>query len=371
MRWRLTLLGFLLIGSVACAQRVLVAPHRTPSEWLSLLTQESPPPSQNTKVATRLVGFGDTNVQPLLQKKPIPTDSAPSHGYFGGYRVYQVSLTRAHWRLIYSWELADLYEGNQGAVRLYQEASQNTLNPDTRYPVHATLNRSALSRWAVEYLGSYRGKGLTCLYTIGVWGAFVRRVQQGTLQGEKEGDQFEGSLLLNTTRGVPPSHIEGYAFGVDVELLVYWEGGWSAGIHLANLWNTARVNWMQTIIADVAVNQLRPDAEGFLRGVPLLSGRTERNRLTRSIEPSLQIGIVSPASSGLRLALLGERFYRWRWGAGAIHPASRSWAILWDKPLALQVGYQHAPWSVSLCFDRVPFNRARLLGAEVGLEWHY
>ncbi len=371
MHWFYLLWVLLMSAGFAHSQALFVAPHQTPSEWLNLLTQEVHKPSPRARVSTHLVMFGDTNVQPLLQKKSSAQNSSASQGYFGGYRAYRVSLTRANWRLSYSWELADLYEGNQGAVRLYKEASQNALNPDTHYPVHATLNRSALSRWAIEYLGSYQQKGLTCFYTIELWGAFVRRAQQGTLQGEKNGDQFQGELTLNTTRGVPPSHVEGYAFGLDVGILAYWETGWSAGIHVANLWGIARINWVQTIRAEVMVNQLRPDAEGFLRGVPLLSGRIERNQLACSIDPSLQIGLAYQPSPEVHLALLGEHLHRWRWGVSAVHHPTGGWITLWSEPIALQIGYQRSPWKFSLCFDRLPFSRARLLGAEVGLEWHY
>ncbi len=342
-----------------------MAPRSTSWDWFSRLTDAVPGSPETPSISFRTHFWGATNVHPLLSDPPRTTDYAHQRGYFTGFTMYRVQVAWGRWRLTYGWELAEQYEGNNGGVRLYLEANQETLLPTTSYPVNVRLNRSAVSRLAVDYTGQTDWGEWQIAYSVGLQGAFLRRAQQGILNGAKSGDQFTGALLLFTTRDVPPDQREGYHWGLDASVVVHAKTGWAFGVAVESLLGYSRIGQVQRIEANVAVNQFEPDSEGFLRGAPFLEGTTRPVPLSRSTEPYYHLGFVAPIDGKLRSAFLVERLDRWRWGVG-LTEAQHWWAIAWLKPPALQLGYRWSHGWLALGIDHNNPQKAQFLMVEVG-----
>ncbi|MFQ3610632.1 MAG: hypothetical protein SNJ72_03960 [Fimbriimonadales bacterium] len=357
---RLLLLGW-LPACVAFTQSVCLAPRYTSTDWFTLLTRST------IGSALSLSVEGATNVHPLLADPPKTTQYTQHEGYFTGFTAYRGRVRWGDWHLTYGWELAEAYEGNNGAVRLYLEANQDQLDPSTGYPVSATLNRSAVSRFALDYRGQTAQNAWHVVYSVGIQGAFLRRVQQGTLVGTKSGDQFVGRLTLESTRDVPPNQRGGFHLGLDVMLVAHSDSGWSVGIAVENLWGFSSVRRVQRIEAQVSANRFEPDSEGFLRGAPLLEGTTRSKRLSRVAEPYLHMGVVAPVGRALRSTLIAEHIERWRWGVG-LTELRNWWAIVWVEPSALQIGYRQPGWQLTLGLDHPNPQQAKVLTVELGIS---
>ncbi len=362
----LGLLGLILIGHSGTAQSLFIAPRRTSAGWIEVLTRQHEPPPTSTETTTRFCLMGATNVHPLLSNPPTTTDFPNQSGYFVGITRYFVQTDWGNWRLSYGWELAEHYEGNSGAVRLYLEANQGGLTSTTVYPVRATLNRSAISRLALDYTERISLGTVQIVYSVGLQGALLQRVQQGTLIGQKQGDQFTGQLQFASTRDIPPAQREGYHIGLDATLIVHTAEGWTLGIAVENLVGASQVRRIQHIDAEIAVNQFEPDSEGFLRGVPLLEGAVSTRRLQRTPEPYLHFGLIAPSDHSTRPALISERIDRWRWGF-ALVDTSGWWTIVWANQPALQIGYHQSNWQFTLGLDHYNPNKARFLAVEMGI----
>ncbi len=363
----ISLVGLLLLGlSPIYAQPLWMAPRKTTTEWLTILTS---PQSHSPSFQLQFVGHGATNVHPLFGDPPEKLEQPPFRGFFVQWTAYRGAVSHGKWRLSYSWERAQYYEGDEGAVHLYLEVNQKRLRTDTSYPVSAILNRSLISRWAIDYTQSYQMPALIAVVSVGLQGALVQSAQQGTLVGTKNGDQFRGFLTLETTRGIPASERDGFHFGIDTQLVVHTPSGWAFGLGVENLWGKTALRSVQYIEALVSVNEFELDSEGFLRSVPFLEGRVRNTRFTRKARPILHLGVAYQPTESLHVALLTERTDRWRWAVG-ITERSGWQIILWHNPSALQVGYWSPRGHFALGLDQARPHKARFLTLELGFQWH-
>lgn len=344
--------GFLLslsvwwLASVSSAQSV-VAP---PPSLLQSFTAEPQTPPRFLEV--RALYTADTNVRPLL-REALHTEFGAARGYLTGASAYEAHLRWEHWELCHAYGLADLFEGDSGAARLLLEAEQNRLRPDTSYAVNASLNRSAVHRWTLAYHGESRAPDIHWQYQVCLSYLHLQRVQLGWLQGQKQGDSFAGSFTLLTTRGVPAPQIGGYGYalsaGASLEI-----GDWTASVSVDNLWSLLQVRTMQRIEATVQVNQLTPDADGFLRAPPLLEGRVAETAMRCALRPRTELtlwrregsrryGLLAMQDDQWRVALIGG----WEISGGTL------WIAYWQSRPMLWLGYAHRNWRITLGADNL------------------
>lgn len=314
----------------------------------SLLPSE--PDALTRFVETRLIYAVDTNVRPLLRKTPL-SDFGATRGYLASATLYAARLRWECWELYHSYGQADLFEGDAGTARLFLEAEQKRLKPDTSYPVNATLNRSAVHRWTLVYYGGADLPGARVHYQIGLSYYRLQRVQQGWLQGQKRGDSFTGALTLLTTRGVPTPQIRGDGYSLSAGVTLTTEG-WVASVFVDNLWSYLRVRRLQRIEATVRVNELTPDADGFLRAPPFLEGRVSETALSRMVRPRVELALWRREQTR-RYGLIAVQGDQWRtavtlgWQIGD----STVWAAYWQPHPMLWVGYEEQRLRLMLGVD--------------------
>jgi hypothetical protein len=354
-------MGALLLGFAGSfAQSVATPPTQLHG---GTLTDFAPP---KRFLELRLCAFADTNVRPL-QERGVVADFSGGRAYFRNASLSEARLRLNRWELRLAYGQADDYTGNTGAARLFLEAEQQQLLPDTEYPVAATLNRSAVRSWTVAYHGAWNSHNSKVRYTIGLSYLNLQRVQLGWLQGQKQGDTLEGDLTLLTTRGVPPSEIggEGYALSAGVALE---SGDWTLGVSVQNLWSHLRVRQLQRIEADVRVNRLVPDADGFLRAPPALEGRVEKLAIQRAARPHTEIALWRMGKT-TDVGLLAFYESEWRTGLAFGWRGHRSmvWAAYWQPYPVLWLGYEQAHWHITLGADF--WNGSTLRRFYVELGW--
>lgn len=343
-----------------CVAQSLYTP---PSSLLQSFQTETPP----RFVEARALYAADTNVRPLLRKMQ-GTEFESARSYLTGASVYEVRLRWECWELRHAYGQADWFEGNTGAARLFLESEQERLRPDTSYAVSAMLNRSAVQRWTLTYHGTAQTPNAQLRYQVGLSYLNLQRVQMGWLQGQKTGDSFTGALTLLTTRGVPAPHIggEGYTLSIGVSVEIK---GWAASVFVDNLWNQLRVRTLQQIDAIVRVNQLTPDADGFLRAPPLLEGRVSETTLRRAARPRTELALWR-GETARRYGLIAHHDYQWRiaLAGGWETRGGMLWIAYWQPYPMLWLGYETPRWRITLGADALQRDAARRLCAELSLR---
>lgn len=303
-------------------------------------------------VEVRALRYGGTNVRPLL-REGVRSEFDATRGYLTGASVYEARLRWARWELRYAYGQADLYEGNAGAARLFLEAEQARLRPDTNYAVFATLNRSAVHRWTVVYHGEARIPNARGRYQLGLSYLNLQRVQQGWLQGQKQGDTFAGALTLLTTRGIPAAAVDGVGYTLSAGIALETDR-WGASLQVEDLWSWLRVRQAQRIEANVAVNRLTPDADGFLRAPPLLAGRVADASLQRTARPHAEMTLWR-REGARQYGLLARYDEAWHTGLAIRWNSHRSafWAAYWQPQPILWLGYETPHWQLTLGTDNL------------------
>ncbi len=322
-----------------------------------------------TWVEIGITHWADTNVRPLL-RQGTESDFNGRHAYYVGNQLYAVRLHRGKWELGYAYGQADLFQGNRGAAQLFLETEQGALNPNTEYGVHATLNRSAIHRWTLAYRDQTRlrtrspSRGESILrYRLALNWLVLQRVQLGDLAGQKRGDQFEGTLNLTTTRGLPPGAVDGRGVTLDMGCELVWKHG-RAGVQVENLWSQLQIRQAQRIEARIRVNQPIPDADGFLRAPPFLEGRTQTIRVARRALPAVQ-GFLSGVWADTEAAMFWQYDFEWVIGVGV--KRGTLWGIVWLNRPTLQLGYTTACWNLTLRLDGLDTARLRHFGMALSM----
>lgn len=335
----------LIGGMLACCSSAQSL-YMPPANLINSLSAEALPRS----IEINTLYLADTNVRPLL-RHASGTEFPGARSYLTGASLYEVRLRWERWEVRYAYGQADLFEGDSGAARLFLESEQERLRPDTTYPVSATLNRSATHRWTLAYHGTVHMPNTRLRYCVGLSYVHLQRVQLGWLQGQKTGDSFTGRLTLLTTRGVPAPQIggEGYLLSVGASLE---HADWTISLFVDNLWSYLRVRTLQQIDATVRVNQLVPDADGFLRAPPFLEGRVLETSLRPTAHPRTELALwrrVGTHRYGL-IALQGEpQRIALAWAQPT--PAGTLWIAHWHPHPMVWLGYETRYWHLILGTD--------------------
>lgn len=268
----LLVLCFLAGLSIAEAEPVIAPPLWKEECWVQHLI--SPSNLQNGLEANYYL-LARTNVKPLLRNSRAQSEFTRRDGYYSYSSSGELRVSLSRWRLTYAFGVTDRFEGDSGGTQLYLYGVNRLQIPTNTLMVTATLNRSAVNRWTVEHLVPIQtsaGSGWICLA-----GSLYlsRRVQQGTLTGTWQNRQFEGNLILDSTRGLDPAETRSVGVGVHLALSLPLSERWQFGFWGENLLGRLWQRKVRRITARVQANTIIPDADGFLHAAPLLSGRID------------------------------------------------------------------------------------------------
>ena len=312
---------------------------------------------------TRLEGAlnADTNVRPLFRKASTLADAGDSF-YYQSSSGFRFEQTVGKWRVGYAYGQAERFRGNRGAAQLFLEAEQGELRNEGNTTVWASMNRSAVHRWSLGLEDSATIGEARLRYRLTAHYLVLQRLQVGTLIGQRAGNQFDGALRLTTTRGLPPQAIDGQGVALDAEATIEWRR-WLFGARVENLCSALEVQHAQHITAQVRVNQLIPDADGFLRAPPLLEGRVERVQVQTHAARTAEV-CATYATGGAQVALLIRYDFDWRLGVGMGRSGLRS--VFWLHRPAWQVGYSSDRWQAMLMMDGWSLECSRRVSASLG-----
>ncbi len=357
-----SLVLFLLVAAAAGAEPVVLPPIWTEAQWVQHLT--SSPVVSGEQLETGYHLFARTNVRPLLESTAGEQPFAGEHGYYRFASLSEIRLRFPRWHASYAFGVADYYEGDQGAVHLYLGGVNLTQFPSVDTDVSATLNRSAVNRWTVEHCVPFHSKhGDGWLLFAGSL-YLSRRIQQGTLDGRWQNAQFDGNLLLDTTRGLNPADTRSGGWGLHLAVTLPLSERWRIGVWGENLLGRIRQRKLQRITARVQANAIVPDADGFLHAAPLLSGRIDEVSETLPLRTRYTFGLAHQQARRTWL-LFASHEDGWRFALGGA--VARGW-LLWHLP----DGEVHASWNVGrwqILVGLADTNPWRTKHATLTLRW--
>jgi len=125
-----------------------------------------------------------------------------------------------------------------------------------------------------------------------------RRIQQGTLTGAWQNSQFDGHLLLDSTRGLDPAETRSVGLGLHLALSLPLSQRWRLGFWGENLLGHLWQGKIRRLTARMQANTVVPDADGFLHAAPLLMGRTDDLSQNLYLQGQVTIGLAHKANVG-------------------------------------------------------------------------
>ena len=281
------IVAFMMMAVMAKAvgQTVPIPPRWTTNEQVTFLLDNRLP--EYRLLTARMLFHVDNNVLPLKlgdRKQLPPLQFVGDRAYFIAYRFKEVAFTYRRWTLRYGYGKADFYDGNGDAAQLYLDAMANVINPMRTYEIVASLNRTRLHRWSLDYATSFRLHGRQGYFVTTIHWLRLSRLQWGTLTGRMDLGQFRGDLRLLTTRGLPEEEARSNGIALDAAVVFSLNDRWRVGVWVENLLSQIWQRTLQDITAQVTTNVVEPDADGFLHAVPFLQGRVDRRSLTVAVK---------------------------------------------------------------------------------------
>lgn len=354
-------LCFLAMMAAAGAEPVVVPPIWSEAQRVQHLTT---PFDRSEQVEGGYYLLAHTNVRPLLRNGKTGGAFAGDYGYyrFSSWSDLRVSLSR--WRLSYAFGIADRFEGDRGGTQLYLYGVNLAQIPSDVLTVTAKLNRSAVNRWTMEHFLPVRlpaGNGWVLLA-----GSLYlsRRIQQGTLTGAWQNSQFDGHLLLDSTRGLDPAETRSVGLGLHLALSLPLSQRWRLGFWGENLLGHLWQGKIRRLTARVQANTVVPDADGFLHAAPLLAGRIDDLSKDLYLQSQVTIGLAHKANAGTWLLFASHRD-GWDFAMG--YSVRNGWLLFHVPDGQLQAGWMVGRWEVLVGLSHL--NPVQARHATLGVRW--
>lgn len=301
-----------------------------------------------------------TNVHPLLEKKPQNRVAPNSGGYYYASTVTELRVRWRGWRVGYALAIADLYEGNQGATTLYLASFDPTNLPQQPLLAEAKLNRCHINRWSVEHTIPLAKDTGEIRWAVSLYE--VRRIQMGSLIGEWRDEAFTGKLELRTTRGLTSSEIRRWGWTMHLAGVLYLSPRWRIGFWGENLLGWLPNQRLQYIRANVSVNTIVPDSEGFLRAPPLLEGRVDQVSEDISLRQRLTFGAAYQQGEQTWLVFASPNKDE-PFSVG--YASSRYWILLVLPLGEWRATYRSGQWSLTTGLSTLALSRTKAFTTEV------
>ncbi len=336
-------------------QTVQIPPSWTVAEQVIGLLNDPELPN-DWQLKTRASIYASNNVLPLKlgDDEELPTTRFnANHAFYATHSLKDLALTRGRWTLRYGYGKADLYQGNRGAAQLFLDSKSGSIDWSKDYDVNASLKRTRLYRLTVEHVIPFKhGKGQI---SLALHWLRVHRLQEGTLAGQTQSGQFQGDLILLTTRGLPRHKIRSNGLVLDVAAVVPINERIKFGLWGENVFSRIWQRTIQKITAKVATNIIEPDPDGFLHAVPFLQGRIEQTSLKVKAKQIWTIGAAFQQDRS-KWILIFIRERDWQVGVGYGFPIDhkkRVWVMISEHPRFLQVGIDTTQLQLMVSIDKL------------------
>lgn len=360
-----------LQGYFGHSQTVTLPPSWTAAEQVAGLLNEPKFPNR-LQVETRTLIRADNNVLPLKlgDDERLPSmNFSDDYAYFANYRLKDFALSYRRWTLRHGYGKADFYDGNKDAAQLYLDSMSVGVDARKVYNVNASLNRTFLRRWTLEYaipLKHNQGQISVALHWLR-----IHRLQKGKLTGQMWLGQFDGDLHLLTTRGLPSNEARGNGMTIDFSAVAPISRRIKFGIWGENVFSKIWQWNLQEITAKVATNKVEPDADGFLHAVPFLQGRIEKVSLKARAKRNWTIGAALQQGDNSWI-LMAKKERNWRISIGYSFPIGQRkqvWFMVSERPLLWQMGIATARFQLLLSVDK--WNAATAKEAMTVVHWRW
>lgn len=270
-----------------------------------------------------------TNVIPLdwSSRRPLPdVQFSDRQAYYRTVSSLQVAVSLGRYRVRYTRGVTQNYTGSPGAAQLYLDSQGRGIRYFRQYDADVYMNNSEVTSWTLEQsvpLHAARGEGSL---QLGVSLLETHRVQQGNLRGAMRFWQFEGDLALDTTRGLPAEDARGWGAAAHVALKWRFSHAVRAGVWAENVLSAIWGQRFQEIRAKVRTNTVIPDADGFLRAAPFLSGTIQKGKRRLTVQPRYTLGMAL-LQRRAGIVLLVQKDTDWRYQMVYARGSSR---LLWS-----------------------------------------
>ncbi|MCX7967303.1 MAG: hypothetical protein N3B10_02305 [Armatimonadetes bacterium] len=370
----LTIFVLVLWKHLGFGQTIVTPPMWTTLEQVTSLVKDPKQPN-HLQFAIRTFIHAENNVLPLKLGNDERLPPINFHGdcaYFADYRMKELSLSHRRWTLRHGYGKADFYEGNRDAAQLYLDTMSVGANPQKDYDVNASLSRTFLRRWTLEYTAPLkRGQGQ---FSVAFHWLRVHRLQKGTLTGQMSLGQFDGDLLLLTTRGLPSSETKSNGVSVDFSAVAPIGERIKLGIWCENAFSKIWQRRLQQITAKVSTNKVEPDADGFLHAVPFLQGRIEKVSMEARAKQIWVVGAAFKQGGEKDWVLIAKGETNWHIGIGCIFSFDREkriW-VMFNAPQPFwQVGISTSHFQFLLGVDKWSTTEAKEIATVVRLHWTF
>lgn len=300
-----------------------------------------------------------TNVMPLewSRRRPLPdVQFTGQHAYYRAASYMQVALSLGSYRLRYARGVMQNYTGSPGAAQLYLDTQGSGIRYFHEYDADVYMNNSEVTSWTLEQsvpLHTARGGGVL---QLGISLLETHRVQQGNLRGAMRFWQFQGDLALDTTRGLPAEKARGWGAAVHVALRWHLPHGVRAGVWAENVLSAVWGQRLQQIRARVLTNTVVPDADGFLRAAPFLSGTVQEGERRLRVQPRYTLGMLLPYGTA-NAVLLVQKDTDWRYHLVYARGSSRlQWTL---SPAQYAYEWRTGSWRWRIGTSHLQLRRAQ------------
>lgn len=300
-----------------------------------------------------------TNVMPLewSRRRPLPdVQFTGAHAYYRTASYLQVALSLGSYRLRYTRGVMQNYTGSPGAAQLYLDTQGSGIRYFREYDAEVYMNNSEVTSWTLEQsvpLHTARGEGVL------QWGISLletHRVQQGNLRGAMRYWQFQGDLALDTTRGLLAEDAQGWGAAAHVAVILPLAHGARVGVWGENLLSAIWGQRLQQIRAKVQTNTVVPDADGFLRAAPFVSGTVREGERRLRVQPRYTLGVLLPQGRFSTL-LLVQKDTDWRYHLVYARGSSRlQWTL---SPTQYAYEWRTGSWRWRIGTSHLQLRRAQ------------
>lgn len=333
-------------SSPAQAQGLYLAPEQTEADRVRQLV--SRPGSASLSLEFRGYVRGDNNVMAMggsRSRGALPSHFGGNSAYFSTSKATSASISKGHWSLTVLHGTADLFRGNADAAQTYLDSLSNAWTPTPGSAPEAMMNKSGATRVTFGYAAPL-AHGCRTWLTTSVSCIRVSRVQLGALRATTVGSELQGTLSLVTTRGVPRNEVGGLGLSTGCGLVHTMGPDTRIGLWVENLFGRAWIDAVQQVDADINANVVESDADGFLHGLPILSGQITRSALQASLRRNVSLAAARRVGFGDALLLL-DNTPEWRASAGLVRRSRGKgfvWALITPAPFCWQLGLDAGGW---------------------------
>lgn len=196
------------------------------------------------------------------------------------------------------------------------------------------------------------------------------RFRDGQISGTYYNGCLMGEVEFVSSRGIGFKAPMGKGFALDVASS-FRHGKWSTFVAVEGLLGEMHWKRMRKVSAFVDTNAFAQDPDGFVRSLPLLVGREEHLRLSRSVDKQWLVGLGYKHSRWRWVVTIEERVGKSNWHASAVWSLKPNQRFFFDLQVpvrAVSLGYLSRNFNLLVTLSHPDLSKALVLGVQVQIS---